>query len=50
MMRPTVDPDPQAARIGLLVTVSVIVLSFSIVPPLARQWRMSHPQRQEHAP
>ncbi len=43
------DRDPQAMRIYLLVCVAVIVLSFSIVPPLARQWRMAHPQRQEAA-
>ena len=40
------DPDVQAARILLLCTVAVIVLAFSIVPPLARQWRMSHPQQE----
>ena len=46
-MIPTPDRDTQAARMGLLVCVVAIYAAFAIVPPLAKQWRAQHPQRQE---
>lgn len=43
------DRDTQAAKILLVVTVATIVLAFSIVPPLARQWRAAHATSQQAA-